>query len=410
MMVTAITIVFILLTLILSEKWAFGLTFVFQSIYFQNGSIDISSYGFLIILCRLIVSRKLDIPKVIEQYNTVKLFVLILVIHVLWSVSWGANAKEFIFANIRILVSVFTYCYFINEKINVKFWIFIVLLPFFLLITHNYLLANELHPYYETVKEFGRLSGRTITGEMLNSNQVAYTIFSLFVMFNLLIFHEKNIKIKFEKILISIMGTTLLIVSGSLGSRVVIISTLLLLLIFFLGTRVVLGLSIVFLIFFTITDYSSIEVPLIGEEANARLQEIGTEETSIESEMSRALILSSGLNILLDNFVLGVGTGRVLETMNTDRYLGHTMMMHNVFLDYAVQFGLVGIILSIWIVYLGIKIFKLKNNLGIIFLFSIILPNFGHNFFLISVTPFLMAMMEKYSKTFNTQITLSKTW
>jgi len=407
-MILLITVAFFFLVLILPPFWAFGLSFFMQAAYFQNGTTDISSFGFLVVLLRLISSRKIDIAKLLNQYNSIKLFVFILAVNIIWSVSWGANAKEFIIGNIRIMIAMLTFAYFLSEKSNPKAWFFLIVTPFLVFTLHNYLLSIELHPLYETLKEYGRLSGRTITGEMLNSNQAAYTLFSLFVIFYIFNSYNQTNNVRFGKLMISLMAFLILLVSGSLGSRTVIFSTFLLLPLLYLDLRVVIGITFISLVFISYIDFASIEVPFIGEAANERIREIGTEEVSTESEMSRAIIYSSGLNILFDNFIFGIGTGQILETMSLNKYLGEPMMLHNAYLDFSIQFGLVGIFISVWIIVIGVKITQSNLNLGFVYFVTILLPNFGHDFFQISLTPILMILMEYYSQKMDTNTNLQQ--
>lgn len=395
-MILYITISFFILVLILPTYWAFGLSFLFQSIYFQNGTTDISSYGYLVILLRLIISSKIDFSKLVKNYSTIRLFIFILIVSMIWSVSWGANAREFVLANFRMLISLIIFSNFIKEVKQTQFLIYFILPSFCLLSLNNYLLANELHPFFETTKEFGRLSGRTITGENLNSNQAAYTVFSLFIMsFLFKAFHPEERKF-FSRWVIPLMLFLVLIVSGSLGSRTVIFSAILIFPMLYFDLRVIIPFT--FLIIFLINiDFSTIELPLIGEESNQRIRDISTEELSKDSEMSRAVIYSSGLRILFDNFIFGIGTGKILETMSQSNYLSDAMMLHNAYLDLSIQFGLIGIFISIWIIYLGVRITTANLNLGFVYFVAILLPNFGHNFFQISMTPFLMLLIEYYS-------------
>jgi hypothetical protein len=39
-----------------------------------------------------------------------------------------------------------------------------------------------------------------------------------------------------------------------------------------------------------------------------------------------------------------------------------------------------------------------NSNLGFIYFITILLPNFGHNFFLLSLTPLLMVLIEFFAK------------
>jgi len=397
-MILLITIAFFFLVLILPHFWAFGLTFFFHSVYFQYGTTDISSFGFFVVLLRLISNRRIDIAKLIDQYNSIKLFIFILIVNIIWSISWGANASEFIISNVRMLISMITFSYFINEVKQIKSWLFIFLIPFGLMAIHYYLLANELHPLFETVKKFDRLSGRTITGEFLNANQAAYSFFALFVIFFIFkTYHKENSRF-FLRWVMPLMLFLVLLVSGSLGSRSVIVSAILFFLLIYFDLRVVISLTLLTFLFSNYIDFSTINIPFIGEASNQRIRDIGTEEVSIDSDLSRAIIYISGLNIFFDNFILGVGTGKIVETMSQNAYLGQAMMLHNTYLDFAVQFGLVGIFIIIWIIYLGLKITQANLNLGFVYFVTIILPNFSHDFFLISITPILMLLMEYYSQ------------
>lgn len=387
-----------MLVLILPPFWAFGLSFFFQSVYFQNGNTDISSFGFLIILLRLIIKKKINFSRLLHDYTSIKLFFTILLLNVLWSFSWGENAKEFIIASIRMIISIISFAYFINEKRDLKYWLIVIIIPFIFITLHNYLLYNEIHPLYETVKDFGRLSGRTITGEMLNSNQASYTLFCLFVIFFLKYNFGGRKNTFFWKYLLISFAFFVLMVGGFLGSRTVIFSTLLIIPLLFFDIKYVIILTLFSLLFLVYTDISNTNIPFIGEAANERIREIGTEEVSTESEMSRAIIYTSGLKIFYDNILFGVGTGKIMETMSLNKYLGKPMMLHNAFLDFAIQFGLMGVFVTIWIINLGVKISKINLNLGFVFFLTILLPNFGHNFFLISLTPMLFLLIEFYSK------------
>jgi O-antigen ligase len=398
-MILYITIGFFLLIFSLPLSWSFGLSFIFHAVSFQFGSIDISSFGFLILLLRLVILNKFNLVRLFRQYDTIRIFVSILIVNIIWAIFGGNNALEFILANFRILISLFTFAHFLSEINNIKFWRQLVFMPIVLLITHNFLLSNEIHPLYEALFEFGRLSGRTITGEMLNSNQAAYTIFVLLVIYYL--FHLNRLN-DYSKLKINILFFILIIftflISGSLGSRVVIFSLMLFSPILYFQTKKI----IVFLGFFAILlgniDFVNINLPIIGENANERIRAINSEEFSKDSEMSRNSIFSNGIKIYSDNFILGIGTGKILETMQSNKYLGETMMLHNVYLDLAVQFGLVGIFLILWILLFGLKLFYSNLNLGFIYFITILLPNIGHNFFLISLTPMLMVLIEFSAK------------
>jgi O-antigen ligase len=398
-MILYITIGFFLLIFSLPLSWSFGLSFIFHAVSFQFGSIDISSFGFLILLLRLVILNKFKLLRLFRQYDTIRIFVSILIVNIIWSISGGNNAVEFILANFRILISLFIFAHFLSEIDNIKFWRQLVFIPMVLLITHNYLLSNEIHPFYETLFEFGRLSGRTITGEMLNSNQAAYTIFVLLVIYYIFHLYKLNDDSKFKiNILLLILFIFTFLISGSLGSRVVIFSLILFLPILYFQAKKI----VVFLFFLAILlgnfDFSNLNLPIIGESANERIRAINSEELSKDSEMSRNIIFSSGIKIYSDNFLLGIGTGKILETMQSNKYLGHTMMLHNVYLDLAVQFGLVGIILILWLLIFGLKLIYTNSNLGFIYFITILLPNFGHNFFLLSLTPLLMVLIEFFAK------------
>ena len=408
-MILYITIAFFLSVSFLPIYWAFALSFIFQSIYFQNGTIDISSFGFLVILLRLIISSKIDIFKLFYKYNSIRLFIFILIVTIVWSVSWGANAREFILVNIRMLISMITFAYFLSEKSNLKAWLILCIIPFFIATLHIYLLSIEQHPLYESVLDFGRLRGTTITGEMLNSNQAAYTIFSLYVMiFIFMAFQEQKSKF-FLRLVSPLMLFLVFYLSGSLGSRTVIISAIFLFPLFYFDLRVVIISSLLFLFLLNLIDFSTVSLPFVGEAMNDRIRELGTEEISKDSEMSRAVLFSSGLSIFFDNLIFGIGTGNILNTMSLNKYLGEPMMPHNVYLGFAMQFGLIGLFISIWIIYIGIKITRSSLYLGFVYIIVIIIPNLGHDFFQLSITPILILLMEFYSYKISTNKNLQLT-
>jgi len=181
-MISLITIAFFFLVLILPPFWAFGLSFFFGSIYFQYGNIDVSSYAFLMILLRIWISGRFDYNLV--KTNSAFTFLLyFLVLSVFWSLPNINVGLENTIGIFRNLIGAYIFLWIRKySSAQIRFLIPIILFSFFIFIFHTILLHLEIHPFFESTINFGRLRGRTITGENLNSNQASFQILSLLLI------------------------------------------------------------------------------------------------------------------------------------------------------------------------------------------------------------------------------------
>jgi len=390
-MIYAAAVLLIIMLLMFKLKYAFALSFFLQNTYFTiNESVDIGSIALTVILVKLLYLGKINLLDISRRYKIVSLYLIFLVIMLIWSINFTGEALQMIITFIRCGIGLVVFIVIFEQYKEEKIFYNLFVATFLVVVFHNILMANGMHPFLEPSFEFGRLSAFGITGTQINSNTFAATIVILLTII-LLIHRDKNDKRIVSKWLFLTLVIIALISIGYLGSRSAIITTLVLVPLLFIKKKIYVSIGLLVLIFI---DIGSIEIPFIGDEANQRFQRASTEEIGSERQFSRENLFKAGVAIYKDHVLFGVGTGAEKKQMSLRQYLGEEKVIHNAFLSLLVQFGLMGIFLCFLFLRFGLQIFSKDSFVGIIFLSVFVINNLVHNYLFINITWIFLALME----------------
>lgn len=100
--------------------------------------------------------------------------------------------------------------------------------------------------------------------------------------------------------------------------------------------------------------------------------------SSNDSNAERSFLVKAGVEVIKENFLIGVGTGDVIDCevakyqeMKLTKLANQKLNSHNQYIEFMVQFGLIGGLYYLCILFFaGYVFFKQKNIIGVVFLIS----------------------------------------
>lgn len=209
--------------------------------------------------------------------------------------------------------------------------------------------------------------------------------YSMYILFSIVIIIEwvrekKNVILN---ILIIIYFTAFLFLLGSRAAAITaLVVFILYLLLYIFRTRkyfVGIGILLVGLVFSTII----ISKTRLGHNIHETIEILKDKKDLDPKSDIRLWLWKSGLEIIENNMILGVGTGDINDALhkqyaeyNLQGAYDSNLNVHNQYLDIAVKFGLVGLIIFIgWMVYSIYYAYK-KNQYLFLFFMVIVSINF----------------------------------
>jgi hypothetical protein len=393
MIETVVAISLILLSVAWPVKWAFSLSLATSYSLFYYLFVDIATIMFVILFLRIALKKGITQALNNRLFQNHALLVGLSVLTLLWATQVDVGIS-IVFAQIKVLIIAIVSLQLIEEKRDLKFVIYgTVAGAFYICISlvgwKFGLFGVSSSEYQANIDQNGRLliqyffPGRNAP---INSNTWASlaalsSILGAAYYFYIVPNPKKTLKIIILGLVFLVFVITLDF--GSRGGLLAIVSGVVLL---FKAippkTFYTYGIGL-FLLFYTgslTVDFVSQLLPEGNEVLQSRLDE------SAEYEDPRIQIWLTGLNMAMNNFVIGVGIGnegvRFKEYMVYD-FQNTRMALHNSFLTHFAELGIFGLILFVRGMYLWQKPFIFRRSTKVLLVvvsMNILLNAFAHSF------------------------------
>lgn len=382
----------VVLALVLPIKWAFSLTLATSFSLFYYLISDIATAMFVILAIR--VSAKYGLKEAFKN----KLFkghVLLFffgAFSILWASSVAASLSILI-AQVKVLIIAVVSLQIIQNRTDFKYVIFgMVGGLFYILVALTGwkfgMFGVSTSLYMNNISTYGRLLVQYFFPDRyvpINSNTwSALAALSVGIISIYLVYFRKTSALRVRLIVIGLV-LVVTIVTLDLASRAGFIGLFaaILMVFFYMPPRKFYRYLIIVSVFLLT---GSITVSLIAKLLPDSLEIIQSRLAQSEQEDPRLDIWETGLNMAINNPVIGVGIGNSsVEFKNylTVKFSSDRLALHNSFLTHFAELGAVGLILFIRLIYLWQKPIinsKFGNALFVIVSFCILLNAFTHSF------------------------------
>lgn len=319
------------------------------------------------------------------KQNILSIAIALLIGFSLLSILWHGNA-ELTFKYVvkyRHLLIIFVF-YSSFDKKYASYILSAFLVSMFISELMSYAIFFELIHY----KNISPSDPTPFMSHMTYSTLLAFTVNVLLVRF----FYEKDLKYKFFYIFFFLTATINLFINGGKTGQIIFI--VLILVTVFASVKhklkaFAISMSTLFIAFFLAYNYS----PNFHNRANQLYSGV----TNMVNDNNfngpggyRTGLSIIGINTYLQNPILGTGiayniknpetniTNKMLKIINVQRFADY----HSAFITISVQLGIVGLIISLLILY-SLLTFKIQNKeyklLSLLFAISFIMFSFTHN-------------------------------
>ena len=383
-----------------------------------NGA-DISSYLFLLVLLRSAFTRDLNgLFQDIQNNRLLTSFMLLLVVSVVsFLLLGGSNGQEIVVSYVRIFLVLVCFVAVFRSIGDLRYFAPYLFLACVLVDLHLYTQSIGANPLVsrEVFNEWGRLEPGGLTGQKVNSNSFAITLtWGLCLLFYYVKYFTKNQTQVWSFVACGALLLASLPVLGLLGARASILIVLLSVSITLLGlTFKRVAVTAIFLVVAAFGLFQSElsnqqwEIPLVGEVANQRFNELPGEVGGDEYKYARGNLAKAAINeIILENPIIGVGTGSSADYMEKTKLIGAKKSIHNTYLTIVADLGITGIFLIVLFIRiwdfkgLGKPFQVLRLNLFLI----VLLYGMVHNFELMSMSWLVLAFCFQYCYLYRRQL------
>jgi O-antigen ligase len=386
-------LLFIAGAIILPLKYVFSLGLAVSYSIFFFAISDVATLIFVILFVRMIMARKIDFQNIDQVLIAFSSIIIFSIISILWAKSISHSLSN-LFSMTKILIIGFISLNLIKTRDDFKFIILGAVGGFiYILIAligwKNGQFGVSQDFYLANIGKWDRLLIQYLFPERhtpINSNTWAALVsisFGLIAYYLLQIQLNKKLGFALLILLLFVVGYAIFDL-GSRSSLIGLFGCILLYVFplkrksFLLATFFMLVLYYSFSGIFSFLGESTI---IDNEVLNKRLNQ------SVEEIDPRVPIWNSGLRMALDNPIGGVGVGnsgeRFFDYKDTDFETEDKMALHNSFLTFFAELGMIGLALFLRFLYLIFKVrtYNLEDEyLYLILLINIFLLAYAHSF------------------------------
>ena len=353
----------------------------------------------LILMILLWVTNKERFNSNFTKINHIFLMMSVFLLYMIISSFWSeAPIKE-------ILVSIKKYWYYLPMFIIYKY----IKKEYILYTISSFLLGMFVSEIlsYGVILSFWEIRHATVENPSIFLHHIQYSIFLSFTA-TILLFKSLNSEIKILKILYFIFFITvtinLFLNIGRTGYITFLVSIFLsLIVVYKLKKRIILTIFIAIVSIITLVYNFSPNFKIRTYQGIENIQQLSTKGEYNTSIGARFALWIAAKEIFIKNPILGVGVADHLHKKNefakksdAFEFLLHIKHFHNSFLEILTQFGIIGLSLFLYILYLLWKI-PIQNKIFKIFKISIltilILGSFTDRLFYINSTISLFALI-----------------
>ena len=251
-------------------------------------------------------------------------------------------------------------------------------------------------------------------------NHIDFSLFLAFTSMILLnrIFFTENIKLKLFYLLFFITTVTSLFLNAGRTGQIIFVAVMFIIL-FLNFKNKIRAVSIAAILSMSVITISYNASPVFNSRATQAYNDVSqalTDRNYSGSFGIRNSLWIMGLNVFSDNFLLGTGIGdektgmqQYAQKYNITRYLNTPdkgyIDYHNLYIQHAVQMGIIGLILTLYLFYtlFSLKfIFPLYSNISIVFATSVFIystaGNVLHTIFPMTFFAFFVAILSALSR------------
>lgn len=356
--VIAVLLIFSAIALPLRYAYSLALATSFAIFYFIIS--DVATAMFVILFLRILASAGWSNVFTVRLFKAHILLVLFGGMSAIWATQPSSSISIFI-AQIKVLIIAYVSLQVIKSKEDFKFVIYGVALgaTYILVCLTGWRLGFfGVSPgmYYGNISTYGRLliqylfPGRHTP---INSNTWAALVSLSIGLIATFLRYNNKINLKWPRIIAGTLIIISAIATSDLASRAGLLSfmvTVVLVLVFLTPKRFYRLAGISLILFFTGSVTMSLVVDLLPSSFESIQSRLSSEE-----EDPRVEIWSTGLNMALDNIVIGVGLGNSsIEFKNymTAQFSTNRLALHNSFLTHLAELGFLGFLLFLYLAYL----------------------------------------------------------
>lgn len=311
-----------------------------------------------------------------------------------------------------------------------KYWHFITIPIIYLSFNPKYLLpvisSFLAGMFLSEILSYGILLELIQYNNILPSNPspfMNHSDYSLFLAFTSMIvlnriFFTENRKLKLFYLLFFIATVTNLFLNAGRTGQIIFV-TVMFIILFLNFKNKIRAISIAAILSISVLTIAYNTSPVFktrGTQAYNDITQALTDRNYSGSFGIRTSLWIMGLNVFADNFLLGTGIGdektgmqQYAQKYNITRYLNIPdkgyIDYHNMFIQHAVQMGIIGFILTVYLIYtlFSLKfIFPLYNNINMVFATSIFIystvGNVIHTIFPMTFFAFFVAILSALSR------------
>jgi O-antigen ligase len=386
-------LLFVAGAILLPLKYVFSLGLAVSYSIFYFVISDVATLIFVILFIRMIMASKIDFQNIDQVLVAFSIIIIFSIISILWAKS-TLHSISSLFSMTKILIIGFICLNLIKTRDDFKFIIFGAVGGFIYILLaligwKNGQFGVSQDVYLANISKWDRLLIQYLFPERhtpINSNSWAALVsisFGLIAYYMLQIKFNKKSGIALLTLLLFIVGYAIF----DLGSRSSLLGLLVCILLYVYPLKRKSFLLATFSILVFYNFFSGI-FSFIGESTitdnevlNKRLNE------SVEEIDPRVPIWNSGLRMALDNPIGGVGVGnegeRFFDYKDTDFETEDRMALHNSFLTFFAELGIIGLVLFLRFLYLifNVKTYNVEDEyLYLILLVNIFLLAYAHSF------------------------------
>lgn len=383
----------VLLSILLPVKWAFSLSLASSYSLFYYAIADVATIMFVILFLRLVLKNGIIKALHNRLFQNHGLLVGLSILSLIWA-SQTYVGISIVLAQLKVLIIAIVSIQIIDEKRDLKFVVYgvvagVLYICICILGWKFGLFGVSSAEYQSNIDKYGRLlvqyfyPGRVTP---INSNSWASLAGLSSILGAIYYYYIVPKPRKITKTIILVLVLAVLVITSDLGSRTELFTIIVGIILLFKAIQprrfyaYFIGILLLFNIGLVSIDNVVQFLPGFGEILQSRLVE------SAEGEEPRFLIWLTGINMVVDNFVTGVGIGNAgirFKDYMVMNFENDRMALHNSFLTHFAELGIFGFILFIRGMYLWQKPLIFCKGTKVLFLvvsMNVLLNAFAHSF------------------------------
>lgn len=388
-----IAIGLVLLSILLPVKWAYSLSLATSYSLFYYAFADVATIMFVILFLRVTLKNGLTKPLGNRLFQNHGLLVGLSILSLIWATQ-PIVGVSIVFAQLKVLIIASVSLQIIDEKRDLRFVVYgaVVGVIYICICITGWkfgLFGVSSSEYQGNIDKYGRLLIQYFFPERItpiNSNSWASLASLSSILGAVYYFYIIPKPRKIIKTLILILVVVVLVATADLGSRTELFTIFVGIILLFKAIQprrfytylagILLLLNIGLVSFDNVVQF----MPGLGEIFQNRLAE------SANGEEPRIFIWLTGFNMVLDNFLTGVGIGNVgvrFKDYMVFNFENDRMALHNSFLTHFAELGIFGFILFVRGMYLWQKPLIFHRGTKVLLLvvsLNVLLIAFAHSF------------------------------